>query len=428
MPALVVVGAQWGDEGKGKVVDLYSESAHMVVRYGGGANAGHTLVIDGQQLVTHLIPSGVLHPGKRCVLGDGMVIHPRTLLEEIDVCRARGLLADPRDLLVSERAHVILPYHKLLEALREKKANAIGTTLRGIGPAYETKAARRGVRMFDLTQPRRLRELVEQNLDEYAPLIRHLGGEVPDANEIVEAAVREGELLAAYMGPIGNVVDAALRSGDNVLFEGAQGALLDIDHGTYPFVTSSTTLAAGACTGVGIGPTRIDWVVGITKAYTTRVGAGPFPTELDGDSGDALRDAGGEYGATTGRPRRCGWLDLVALRHAARINGMDGVALTKLDVLRGQAEIKVCVGYELDGQLIDQVPLDADALGRVVPKYERFQGWSEDIRGVKAFADLPRAARDYVRAVEQLAGVEMYLVSVGPDRSETLPLRDPFPG
>ncbi|RMH37280.1 MAG: adenylosuccinate synthase [Deltaproteobacteria bacterium] len=425
MPSLVVVGAQWGDEGKGKVVDLYAESADVVVRYGGGANAGHTLVIGGQQLITHLIPSGVLHAGTHCVLGDGMVIDLNTLVDEIAECKARGLLAGD-ELLIADRAHVILPYHKRLEAARERRGGAIGTTLRGIGPAYEAKAARRGVRVGDLARPAKLRALVEQNLDELRPLLAHYGEPAPDIDAVVDEALALGESISRYVGVAGAFVDRALADGRNVLFEGAQGALLDLDHGTYPYVTSSTTTAAGAAAGAGIGPTRIDRVVGIAKAYTTRVGGGPFPTELDDEAGAALRQAGGEYGATTGRPRRCGWLDIPALRHAVRINGMDGIALTKLDVLCGLPEVPVCVAYELDGRELDEFPSDAEDLARVTPRYERFAGWTGATRGVGSYDDLPAAARAYVAAVAQRVGVDVYLVSVGPDRHDTFTLRDAF--
>jgi adenylosuccinate synthase len=356
-----------------------------------------------------------------------MVIDLQTLIDEIAECKGRGLLASDGELHISERAHVILPYHKSLEALRETRATAIGTTLRGIGPAYETKAARRGVRVGDLARADRLRAIVAQNLEEYGPLIEAFGGTAPQAGDIVDAAVAAGKSIAKYVGNTGAFVDAALRDGRNVLFEGAQGALLDIDHGTYPFVTSSTTTAAGACTGVGIGPSRIDRVIGITKAYTTRVGAGPFPTELSGAEGDALREAGGEYGATTGRPRRCGWLDIPALRHAVRVNGMDGLALTKVDVLRGLDAIRLCVGYQLDGAQLTEMPYDADDLARVKPRYERFEGWRDETRDVQSFEDLPDAARAYVHAIEQLIGVDIYLVSVGPDRNDTFTLREPFP-
>jgi adenylosuccinate synthase len=428
MSVVVVVGAQWGDEGKGKVVDLFTESADAVVRYGGGANAGHTLVIDGRQLITHLIPSGVLHPGTMCVLGDGMVIDPHGLLEEIDACKQRGLLAAD-ELLVSERAHVILPYHRMVEELREARRHAIGTTRRGIGPAYEAKAARRGVRIADLARPVRLRELIEQNLDELGAVIAHYGGTPPDRDQIsamVDDAVRAGERLAGHVGNVGRYLDEVIRAGKHVLFEGAQGALLDLDHGTYPYVTSSSTVAAGACQGTGVGPTRIDRVIGITKAYATRVGGGPFPTELSGEEGDALRDAGGEFGATTGRPRRCGWLDLPALRLAVRVNGMDGLALTKLDVLGGRDEVKVCVAYEIDGREVDELPLDPDDIVRARPRLLTLKGWEGDAREVRDLDDLPAGAREYVATVERLAGVPFALISVGPDRNETITIRDPF--
>ncbi len=430
MSAVVVVGAQWGDEGKGKVVDLYTEAADAVVRYGGGANAGHTLVIDGQKLVTHLIPSGVLHPGKRCVLGAGVVIDPQTLLEEIAACKARGLLASD-ELLVSENAHVILPYHKWIETLREEAASdaALGTTRRGIGPAYEAKAGRRGVRMRDLLRRDRLASLVAQNLAELRPLIAHYGGRVPDSDDearVVDDAARAGAALSRYFGQVGVYLAESLAAGEKVLFEGAQGALLDIDHGTYPFVTSSSTVAAGAAQGTGIGPSHLDRVIGITKAYATRVGAGPFPTELGGAEGASLREAGAEFGATTGRPRRCGWLDLPALRLAIRVNGMHGLALTKLDVLGGRGEVSACVGYRLDGKELDEMPYDPDDIARVEPIYATWPGWSEDLSGARELADLPSNARAYVDAITQHTGVPFYLISVGPDRNQTIRLRDPF--
>jgi adenylosuccinate synthase len=431
MSVVIVVGAQWGDEGKGKVVDLFTEHADVVVRYAGGANAGHTLVLDGRKLVTHLVPSGVLHPGTRCVLGGGMVIDPYTLIAEIDECRERGLLP-AGDLLIAEQAHVILPYHKLIEGLREdRKKHAIGTTRRGIGPAYESKAARRGVRIGDLLVAERLRDRVEQNLEELAPLIRDFGGKVPDAAEIdamIDAALGAGERLRDSVGNVGREVNEAIDAGKNVLFEGAQGALLDVDHGTYPYVTSSNTIAAGACTSVGVGPTRIDRVVGITKAYLTRVGAGPFPTELDGEEAEELRKAGGEFGATTGRPRRCGWLDIPALRLAIRVNGLSSLALTKLDVLAGRSEVKVCVGYTVDGTEVDELPSDPDLIERAEPRYRVFEGWPEASGEVRALDDLPAGAQRYVAALEELTGVPFALVSVGPDRNETISLQDPFAG
>jgi adenylosuccinate synthase len=432
MSVVIVVGAQWGDEGKGKVVDLFTERAHTVVRYGGGANAGHTLVIGGQKLVTHLVPSGVLHPGKRCVLGDGMVIDPHTLLEEIAACQARGLLAHG-ELLIGQGAHVILPFHKLLDGLREDRAKstgkAIGTTRRGIGPAYEAKAARKGIRIRDLLRPARLAELVRANLDEMAPLIVHLGGTPPTPAEIdgwITDAAAAGQRLAPSVGDAGRDVAAAIAAGHHVLFEGAQGSLLDLDHGTYPYVTSSSTIAAGACQSAGVGPTRIDSVIGISKAYATRVGEGPFPTELLGEDGDRLRHAGGEFGATTGRPRRCGWLDLPALRFGVRLSGMDGVALTKLDVLSGFPEVKVCVAYRLDGKDLDEPPVDLDDLARAEAVHTTLPGWGPLPTNCRELSDLPAAARKYVESIERWIGTPLSLVSVGPERTQTITLRDPF--
>ncbi|NVB83359.1 MAG: adenylosuccinate synthase [Kofleriaceae bacterium] len=427
MSVVIVVGAQWGDEGKGKVVDLFTERADTVVRYGGGANAGHTLVIDGQKLVTHLVPSGVCHPGKACVLGDGMVIDPHTLLEEISECQARGLLTRG-ELLIGLGAHVILPYHKLIDGLREdhgaKRGKAIGTTRRGIGPAYEMKAARKGVRMRDLLRPERLRAQVASNLDDLAPVITHLGGQVPSKAEVdkwIDDALVAGEKLRPHTGDAGRHVAKVIGEGKHVLFEGAQGCLLDLDHGTYPYVTSSSTIAAGACQSAGIGPTMIDSVVGITKAYATRVGEGPFPTELHGEEGDRLRNAGGEFGATTGRPRRCGWLDLPALRMGVRLSGMQSLALTKLDVLAGLPEVSVCDAYKLDGKELDEPPTDP-----AEPIYVRIPGWEKLPSNARSIDDLPAPARSYVQTISQMAGVPFCLVSVGPDRSETIRLTDPF--
>jgi adenylosuccinate synthase len=432
MSVVIVVGAQWGDEGKGKVVDLFTERADVVVRYGGGANAGHTLVIGGKKLVTHLVPSGVCHPGKACVLGDGMVIDPHTLLEEIAQCQDRGLLARG-ELLIGLNAHVILPYHKLLDALREdfgaKHGKAIGTTRRGIGPAYEMKAARKGVRIRDLMKPERLRELVRTNVDELAPTLAYLGGEVPSAADVTrwcDEAIAAGDRLRPHVGEAGRTVAKAIGDGHHVLFEGAQGCLLDLDHGTYPYVTSSSTIAAGACQSAGIGPTAVDAVVGITKAYATRVGAGPFPTELHGEPGDALRNAGGEFGATTGRPRRCGWLDIPALRMGVRFSGMTGLALTKLDVLCGMPVIKVCVAYDLDGKQLDEPPIDPDDLARARPVYVEMPGWGPLPTNATSVDALPAPARRYVETISQLAGAPFCLVSVGPDRAETIRLSDPF--
>ncbi len=435
MANVVIVGAQWGDEGKGKVVDLYTEFADMVVRFGGGANAGHTLVVGGQKLVTHLVPSGVLRgKGKRCVLGDGMVIDPQTLLEEMAELRGRGLLLDDRDLVIGERAHVILPTHKLLDGLREQGKGALGTTKRGIGPAYESKMSRRGVRMRDLLSASRLRARIAHQLEETTPLIRHLGGTPPDIDAMVDQYLGFGEKLRPHIQEATRVLSDEMKRGQHVLFEGAQGALLDIDHGTYPFVTSSTTLAAGACVSCGVGPTAISSVIGIAKAYTTRVGAGPFPTELTGELGEHLRQAGAEFGATTGRPRRCGWLDIAALRLAVRVNGMAGLALTKLDVLAGQRKIKVCVGYKLSAvaggsgvsDTLDELPLDPEDIARAVPIYEELDGWDAELRNVREVEDLPPGAKRYVRRIETLLGVDCCLISVGPGRAETIMLKNPF--
>jgi adenylosuccinate synthase len=426
MANVVIVGAQWGDEGKGKVVDLYSEFADVVVRYSGGANAGHTLVVDGKKMVTHLIPSGVLRGRKRCVLGDGMVIDPKTLIGEIDELKARGLLTDDRDLVVATRAHVILPMHREIDRVRELGAQAIGTTKRGIGPAYEAKMARRGVRMADLGRKERLRALVEHNVEEVGAYLAERGGEIASVEEMVDEYLAYGERLQRHFGDASRLVHDEMKRGRHVLFEGAQGALLDVDHGTYPYVTSSSTIAGGACTSCGVGPTQISAVIGIAKAYTTRVGAGPFPTELTDALGDRLRDAGAEYGATTGRPRRCGWLDVAGLRLALRTNGLAGVALTKLDVLSGLPRVQVCVGYRVDGELRDELPIDPEEIVRATPVYEDLEGWSEDIREVREVEALPVAARKYVRRVEALLGVDLSLISVGPGRAETIVLKNPF--
>ena len=432
MSVVIVVGAQWGDEGKGKVVDIYTESADTIVRYGGGANAGHTLVIKGEKLVTRLVPSGVCHPNKPCVLGDGMVIDPRSLLEEIAQLQAKGLLQN-NELVVGQDAHVILPYHKRIEGVREDRtAGAIGTTRRGIGPAYEAKVGRRGVRIRDLFRPNRLRELVAANLEEMNPVVRHLGGEVPTDREVeqwIVDALDAGEKLKPFVRDASRFVVDKIAAGKHVLFEGAQGTLLDIDHGTYPYVTSSSTIAAGACQSTGIGPSKIDRVIGITKAYATRVGAGPFPTELDDSDGRHLREVGAEFGSVTGRPRRTGWLDLPALRYAARVNGLDGLALTKLDVLTGLERIRVCVAYDTPEGRVEDLPIDLlDEPDKSKPVFVELEGWKERLESVRVLDDLPRAARAYVRFLEDGAGVPLYLVSVGPRRKETIVLHNPFVG
>ncbi|MGB5522791.1 MAG: adenylosuccinate synthase [Polyangiales bacterium] len=424
MSAVVVVGAQWGDEGKGKVVDLYAPYAELVVRYAGGANAGHTLVVDGEKLILHLIPSGILHEQTQCVVGQGTVIDPAVFLKEIQALSQRGVATDGR-LLVSQRAHVVLPHHKLIDALREKKSNeAIGTTKRGIGPCYEDKVARRGVRMGDLLQSEMLRRKLDANLECWRPVVEDLGGGLPSAEEIAAEYAALGEALRGYIGDAAAIVRKSIGAGEKILLEGAQGTMLDIDNGTYPFVTSSNAVAGGACAGAGIGPTQIRRAVGIAKAYTTRVGGGPFPTELEDETGQLLRDAGAEYGSTTGRPRRCGWLDLVALRHAVAVNGLGELAITKLDVLTAVDAIQLCVAYELDGERLDYPPYER--IEAVEPVYETLEGWDEDLSGCRTRADLPAAAQAYLARIEHEVGCPIGVVSVGPDREETADLRDPF--
>jgi len=426
MTAIVVVGAQWGDEGKGKVVDLYTESADLVVRYAGGPNAGHTLVVGGEKIIVRLIPSGILRPSARCVMAQGMVVDPAVLISEIDALEARGYATAGR-LFVSDRAHLILPYHPLIDGLREAAAGdgtRLGTTKRGIGPCYEDKAARRGARAGDLRDLGRLSTLVARALEAWAPTIRALGGEPP----LLEAVMAEIVPLAARVTPLltdtSALIDASLRKGERVILEGAQGTLLDLDHGTFPFVTSSSAIAGGACVGAGIGPTRIKRVLGLAKAYCTRVGEGPFPTELKDELGTRLRTAGGEFGSVTGRPRRTGWLDLPALRYAARVNGLDGIALTKLDVLTGMPELKVCVAYETSAGVTRDFPIDEVATAR--PVYEDVPPWSEPIDHARKLADLPAAARDYVELIGREGGVPIDVVSVGPQREATIVLRNAF--
>jgi adenylosuccinate synthase len=423
---VVIIGAQWGDEGKGKVVDLYTEFADVVVRFGGGANAGHTLVVDGDKLITHLVPSGVLRPGKKCVLGSGMVIDPQVLRDEITALKARGLLAKEGDLLISDRAHVIFPYHREIDALRERGQGAIGTTKRGIGPAYESKAGRRGIRTGDLTRPARLRELIARNLDEVNPTLTRLGGTPAELEPLFEQALGWGQALGRYLADTSVYLYRQHRQGRDILFEGAQGTLLDVDHGTYPYVTSASTVAAGACTGTGLGPGVVDTVIGICKAYSTRVGGGPFPTELKGELEDRLRQTGDEFGATTGRPRRVGWLDVAALRYAVRVNGIDGLALTKLDVLRGVQPIRLCVGYRLRGAVLDEIPLDPDDVTAAEPIYEDADGFDADIGHTREFDDLPPSVRRLIRRIEALVETPVDLISLGPGRAETIMLRNPF--
>jgi adenylosuccinate synthase len=423
MTAVVVVGAQWGDEGKGKIVDIFTEHADMVVRYGGGPNAGHTLVVGDEKLVVRLVPSGVLRPKTTCVLAQGMAIDPASLVGELDELTRRGVLRGD-SLVVSDRAQTILPYHVLVDGLREQTSSALGTTKRGVGPCYEDKAGRRGLHLGVLRDLARTEEIVTRALAAWDPVVRSLGGTAPAVGEMMATLKPLAARIVPMLADTAKLVEGAVRGGKRVLFEGAQGTLLDIDHGTYPYVTSSHATAGGACTGVGVGPSRIDSVVGLVKAYCTRVGGGPFPTELTDATGDRLRTRGAEFGSVTGRPRRTGWLDLPALRYAVRINGLDGLALTKLDVLTGLDTLQVCVAYDTPRGRTTDFPIDDVATAK--PVYESMRGWSEDIGGARALPDLPPAARAYVERIERDAGCPAVLLSVGSRRDETIALRDPF--
>jgi adenylosuccinate synthase len=429
MSAITIVGAQWGDEGKGKVVDIYMDSADVVVRYAGGPNAGHTVVVGDEKLIVRLVPSGILRKGARCVLGQGMVVDPSVLVEEIDGLRSRGHDDVDQRLVVSDRAHLILPYHIEIDGLREAAAGAgaIGTTKKGIGPAYEDKVRRNGVRAGDLRDPKRLARRIDGALKAWAPIMLALGGEVPKTETIVAGLAPLAERLVPMLVNSSRMVEQSIRDGARVMLEGAQGTLLDIDHGTYPYVTSSSAVAGGAAIGAGIGPNRIKTVIGITKAYTTRVGGGPFPTELDDAIGKHLRDVGDEYGSVTRRPRRTGWLDLPGLRYAARINGLDGLAITKLDVLTGLEKLRACVAYETPDGRTDEFPIDLiDEPGAVKPVYEDLPGWKEPLTAARTLDALPGAARDYVRFIESQVGVPAFLVGVGPRRDETIVVTHPF--
>jgi adenylosuccinate synthase len=436
MAAVIVVGAQWGDEGKGKIVDIFTEFADLVVRYGGGPNAGHTLVTrggegsnDGQneKVIVRLIPSGILRPSTRCMLAQGMVIDPGSLVGEIDELVRRGYLPAALDagrLAVADRAHAILPYHVLVDTLREQGEGAIGTTKRGVGPCYEDKVGRRGVPLGAFRDLARLETLARAALRAWEPHIRALGGVPPELSAVMARIAPLAPRIVPLLANGAELVHRALRAKENILFEGAQGTLLDIDHGTYPFVTSSSAVAGGACTGAGVGPTQIDSVIGLTKAYCTRVGSGPFPTELTGELGERLRKAGDEFGSVTGRPRRTGWLDVPALRYAVRVNGLHGLAMTKLDVFTGLRELTICVAYERGGERVSELP--DDDLESYTPVYETAPGWEADLSQARTLGDLPAAARAYVQRIERLAGCPVMLVSVGSRRDETILLSNPF--
>jgi adenylosuccinate synthase len=424
MPAIVLVGAQWGDEGKGKATDLLGDRVDFVVRYQGGNNAGHTVVIGDESYALHLLPSGVLSPSVTPVIGNGVVIDPEVLLGEIDGLAVRGVSCD--DLLISANAHLIMPHHRALDRVTERYlGNArIGTTGRGIGPAYADKVARTGIRVQDLLDPGILRQKLDLALMEKNQVLTKVYNRRGiDAGAVAAQYVEYGEKLRRYVADTVLVLNRALDEGKSVLLEGAQATLLDVDHGTYPFVTSSSPTTGGACAGSGIGPTRITTVIGIVKAYTTRVGAGPFPTELDGDQGEWLRKAGGEYGVTTGRARRCGWFDAVIARYAARVNGVTGFFVTKLDVLSGLDKVPVCIAYDVDGARHTEMPMTQTEFHHAVPVYEHLDGWWEDLSEAREFADLPRNAQAYVRALEEMIGAPVAAVGTGPRRDQTLQLR-----
>ena len=421
---LVVVGAQWGDEGKGKIVDVLGGEVSIIARYQGGANAGHTVHVGQDEFILHQIPSGILHAGKRCLLGNGVVLDVEQFFEELDALAARGIEVEGR-VGVSGRAHLLLEYHKRLDQATEARRGTgkIGTTGRGIGPAYEDKIARHGVRVGDLLNTSRARERMVAAAHRANDRLHAVGGEPMDAEAVADRALERGQRLIPFMAETGKEIIHAIKQNQRVLLEGAQGALLDVDHGTYPFVTSSTTTAGGAATGVGIGPTVIDSVLGVVKAYTTRVGSGPLPTELDEEMGQRLRELGGEYGATTGRPRRCGWFDAVVVRYSARVNGLTGLAVTKLDVLDTFEEIKIGTGYDIEGQRFTSVfPYDLSTLDGATPQYETLPGWKADTTTARSIADLPKNARAYLDRLQELCEVPIAFVSVGTRRDQIIHL------
>src|SRR5438067_3597887 len=426
---IAVIGAQWGDEGKGKIVDLLAERFDVVVRYQGGHDAGHSVQIGNQSFVLHLLPSGIVHQGKTCVLGNGMVIDPKAFFEEADRLAAQGISVTPERVKVSSRAHLILPYHRALDHTSEERLGneKVGTTLRGIGPAYEDKAGRRGIRFADALVPEVLRSRIERNLEDANRIIEAYGGKPLDAETIIAETSAMVERLAPFIADTSHFLNQAAAARRTILLEGAQATLLDVDHGTYPFVTSSSTTVGGACVGTGLAPKHITGVLGIVRTYTTRVGEGPFPTEmLEGEAelGQLIRERGREYGASTGRPRRCGWFDAFATRYAAEINGFTSVALTKLDVLDALDEIKICVGYRLDGGDLESLPAVSHDLRRVEPVYETLPGWKSSTLGVTELDELPKAARAYVDFLSDKIGVEIGLVSTGPERTQTIVVKD----
>lgn len=427
MSTVVLIGAHWGDEGKGKVTDFLAARAAMVVRYQGGNNAGHTVVANGQEFKLHLIPSGILYAGKPCLIGNGVVLDPEVFIQELEGLEGRGIKTG--NLRISPRAQIIMPYHRKLDACEEKRRGdgKIGTTGRGIGPAYMDKAARVGIRMADLIDPEEFAPKLKNILEYKNELLRKFYDEEGfDYGEIYKKYTEYGKKLAGYVADVSLLIDDGIKKGQHILFEGAQGTLLDLDHGTYPFVTSSHPVAAGACLGAGLGPTRISKVVAVAKAYITRVGEGPFPTELKDDLGDYLRQRGHEFGTTTGRPRRCGWYDGVVARYATRINGLDCLAITKLDVLTGLDKLFLCTGYSYRGELLTEFPATLKVLAQCQPVYEEMPGWQEDITTVRNYSELPENARAYLERISQVSGVPIAIVGVGPGREQTLILENPL--
>ncbi|MGE4069697.1 MAG: adenylosuccinate synthase [Lysobacterales bacterium] len=426
--SVVVLGAQWGDEGKGKIVDLLTERVRAVARFQGGHNAGHTLIVGGKKTVLHLIPSGILREGIECLIGNGVVLSPEALRTEVAELEATGVAVRDR-LKISPATPLIMPYHVQLDQAREKASGKgkIGTTGRGIGPAYEDKAARRGIRLSDLFYGQEFADKLRAVMD-YHNFVLTEYWKLPacDYQQVLDQSLEFAEFVRPMMADVAGILHKVRREGGNILFEGAQGSLLDIDHGTYPYVTSSNTTVGGACSGTGVGARDLDYVLGIIKAYATRVGGGPFPSELDDAAGQGLRDRGQEYGATTGRPRRCGWLDAVAVRRTVMINGIDGLCVTKLDVLDGEPVVRVCVGYRYRGQETDMAPLDAAGWHECQPVYKDFEGWTESTRGATRFSDLPRNAQRYLEGVQELVRCRIVLISTGPDRTENIVLQDPF--
>jgi len=428
MPNLVVIGTQWGDEGKGKIVDLLAEQANAVVRFQGGNNAGHTIVVNNEQFISHLIPSGILQ-GKTCLIGNGVVVDPEVLLEEMDFFQNKGISFSPESLMISERAHLIMPHHKVIDHGREslKGKSKIGTTGRGIGPCYEDKASRRGIRFVELCEPELFEKAIKEILVEKNHYIEHYLKMQPcDIDSIIQEYNEYGKKLKPYVKNVSVELSKMINNKQKILFEGAQGTHLDIDHGTYPFVTSSNTVSGNACNGSGLGPKDLDHILGIVKAYTTRVGQGPFPTELLDEIGDRIQEKGAEFGATTGRRRRCGWIDTVLIENAVRLNGLTSMAITKLDVLTGLETLNICIGYEYKGKKIEGFPGNLNVLAECKPIYETLPGWSKNIEDVRSYEDLPSEAKDYIKRIEALVDIPANIISVGPGRDQTIIIRNAF--